>query len=409
MTLTSGKVRWRVMVSTLAGERKHFNGTARNLTEARQAVREARKFKDLGELPPRDRVKVGELVDRYIEARLRDGKLAPRTVFDYRYVLAHYITPSLGTLKAQGVTGQRLRDYFDGLGEGPNGERTRAKVYDLLRASYRWGVREGLVMADPTLRGRPTASREKGAPKLMAFTPEQAVRFYNAARLDRDGYVFAFMLATGLRPGEALGLRWDDVTYEADGSATVHVRRTRSVMGGEVYEGPPKTAQGNRTVSVTGSAVQVLRDSRAEQVLTGTKRLRFGGHDYRDEGYVFSTRVGTGKRSDSLQRPMSRLCEAAGVPVLSPHKLRHTYTSVKAAEGVPIEVLSAQIGHKDTGTTQRIYRHVFESERVGLTFDPVPPAPREVRRITAKVRRVNSRPAGTHPSAAQADPSPDTE
>lgn len=398
--LPDGRVRWRVMVTTSAGDRRHFSGTARNLTAARAEVREARKFKEYGDLPPRELLTVEQLISEYIDARERAGGIKQRTAFDYRYSLRHYLAPTLGKLKAQKVNAQRLRDFYAGLGEGPTGERTRGKVHALLRAAYRWGIREGLVEADPTVRGRPERMTTRGPARPKAFTPDEAVKFYEAARVDRWGWPLAFMLATGMRPGEALALTWDDVTFRPDGSAVVKVERTRGAMAGQVYEDTPKTAAGARTVTVTGSAVQVLRDSQAQQERERGARLRDRGRPYTVTPYVFTSRAGTPWHPDNLRRPMGKLCAAAGVTALSPHKLRHSYASLMAARGVPVEVLSSQLGHSSASVTRDVYRHVYDVEREGLTFDPVPLAPREPQRVTVKVRRRNAR-------AVQVEPTPD--
>lgn len=404
--LPDGRVRWRVMVTTSAGDRRNFSGTAKNLTAARAKVREARKFKEYGELPSREVVSVEQFVTDYIERRERAGGIKQRTAFDYRYSLRHYIVPALGKLKAQGLTSKHLRDFYAGLGEGATGERTRGKVHALLRAAYRWGLREGRVMADPTGSGRPERMTTRGPARPKAFTPDEAVKFYEAARVDRWGWPLAFMLATGLRPGEALALTWDDVTFRPNGSAVVKVERTRGAMAGQVYEDTPKTAAGARTVTVTGSAVQVLRDSQAQQERERGARLRDRGRPYTVTPYVFTSRAGTPWHPDNLRRPMGKLCAAAGVTALSPHKLRHSYASLMAARGVPVEVLSSQLGHSSASVTRDVYRHVYDVEREGLTFDPVPPAPREPQRVTVKVRRRNARavqvePTPEPPSAAQ--------
>lgn len=396
--LSDGRVRWRTCVTSPAGERRYPNGTARNLTEAKKAVREVREAAARDALPPREKVTVGELVGEYI--RHRSGVIKQRTIEDYTYMLAHYITPSLGHLKAQGVSAPRLREYFETLGEGPRGVRTREKVHGLLRAAYRWGVLEGLVTVDPTTRGRPTRPTVKVAPRLKAFTPEEAVKFYQAARADRWGWPLAFMLATGLRPGEALGLRWEDVTFNPDGTAAVNVERTRSMSGGKVYEDTPKTERGRRALTVRGDAVSILQAQRAQAEKEAGARLTHGGRSYEVTGYVFVSRAGTPYRGDNLRRPMGRLCKLAGVPVLTPHMLRHTYTSVMAASGHTVEVLSAQLGHKDPSVTRNIYRHVFEGERAGLTFDPVTPdEPPQRERVKVRARRAKGKLAPT-PSAA---------
>lgn len=101
---------------------------------------------------------------------------------------------------------------------------------------------------------------------------------------------------------------------------------------------------------------------------------------------------------------MGRLCPAAGVPMLTLHMLRHTYTSVMAARGVSVEVLSAQLGHKDAGVTRTVYRHVFDGEREALTFDPMTPPEQPAGRERVKVRA--RRAVGKLDPKPSADPRP---
>lgn len=371
--LPSGRVQWRVMVTSKAGERRHVSGTARNLTEARKAVREIREAAERDSLPPREKMTIEALVSEYITHRA--PALKQHTLDDYHGLLRRYIAPSIGTLKAQGVSAERLRLYFTELsepkqGQRGKGQRTIEQVHGLLRAAYKHGVNEGLVTVNPTLRAKPVKKRSSGPDKLKAFTPEQAAAFYRTARPDRWGWPLVFMLATGLRLGEVLGLMWQDVERHPDGSVTISIERTRSVSAGKVYENTPKTQRGRRKVKVQGDAATMLGEVKARTDKEAGARLTHNGHAYQGSNYVFVTRAGTGYRPDNLRRPFRRLCELAGVPVLNPYALRHTYTSVLAAAGVSLEVLSAQLGHENSATTGKFYRTVFAEEREGLTYDP---------------------------------------
>ncbi|WP_169726646.1 tyrosine-type recombinase/integrase [Deinococcus murrayi] len=380
------------MATSPAGERRQVSGTARNMTAAREAVRTAKAAIEREHRPPVRGLTLSDLLSEYIAGRR--GKIkAESTARDYAYTANKYIRPSVGQLAAGKVSAGRLRAYYAELEASGLGYRTREKIHGLLRAAYAWGNAEGLVTVNPTAHARPQRPTVEGAPRLHAFTPEQAAQFYRAARADRWGWPLAFALATGMRPGEVLGLRWDDVTFTPDGGARVRVERTRSVSGGKVYESTPKTERGRRALSLAGDAVKLLRLSQAQTEKESGARLRDGGREYQHTGYVFVTRAGTPYRLDNLRRPMGRICRAAGVPVLTPHKLRHTYASVMAASGVSVEVLSKRLGHKDPNVTRGIYRHVYDGEGEGLTFDPVTPAPQPEAQGRRRVK-VRSRPVG---------------
>jgi len=336
-------------------------------------------------------VTVKKLVEEYIEHRAPSVK--GRTLDNYRAILKRNIEPTFGALKAQGVNVPRLREFYEDLRTGGQGDSVRRQVHNLLHAAYKLGLSNSVVTVNPAAQVRPVYTERGRAGRPVSFTPEQAVIFYQAARADRWGWPLAFMLATGMRPGEVLGLRWEEVTFGADGSALVPIERTRSVSGGRVYEDTPKTERGRRTVRVTGDAVALLKETKAQEERERKARLVHNGRPYQVTGYVFTSRAGTPYRPDNLRRPMRRLCLAADIPLLTPHKLRHTWTSLFAAQGVSIEVLSRQLGHESATVTRNFYRHVFEEERGELTYDPVTSlAPREpikvrVRRAIGKVKR----------------------
>lgn len=121
---------------------------------------------------------------------------------------------------------------------------------------------------------------ERGKAKVKSFTPEQAAAFFKVARYDRWGWPFAFMLAAGARPGETAALRWEDVTFHPDGSASVKIERTRSVSQGKVYEDTPKTERGRRVVRLSKDTAGILRDSQAQQLKESRARLRLRGNEY---------------------------------------------------------------------------------------------------------------------------------
>ena len=365
-----GRVWWQTCVTSPSGVRRRPSGTARNWTEARRAVRDVRLAAERDLLPSRERLTVAEMVQEYIDAKSTLDK--QKTQSNKRGLMRIYILPSLGPLKAQGLSAKELREFWAALGvERGLSDSTVRQVFNLLNGAYKLALNDGRVTVNPCDRARPVRLGATGAPRLKTYDPEQAARLYKAARSDRWGWPLAFMLATGMRQGEVLALTWDKVEFMPDGAALVSVEGTRSLMEGRPYEDTPKTERGRRVVEVTGDAVGILRDSRAQTQREARARLRHNGREYQRTNYVFTTRAGTPYYPGNLRAPLRRLCEAAGVPVLNIHALRHTFTSVLAATGAPVEVLSAHLGHSKASVTRDIYRHVFQGERRGLTFDPI--------------------------------------
>lgn len=141
---------------------------------------------------------------------------------------------------------------------------------------------------------------------------------------------------------------------------------------GETIVTTPKTGNSRRVVHLSPDAVQVLVDQRAHQQVQREMMTRpVKGHPkgyararpWVDSGRVFTNTFGAELDPHNLRREMARICEAAGVRVLTIHGLRHTYASLSLMQGVPVEVVSKQLGHSSPAFTLSQYRWVYQSER----------------------------------------------
>lgn len=375
--LEDGRVRWRVRVTLPSGETKRPSGTAPNLKAARAAIRDAIKAAEGGALVDRNKLTVGEYVEGWIKSR---DTLRPRTRDMYNDYLRLYIKPLIGKVRLAGVTPERLRDFYADLREPREledgkklsglGDSARRHVHNIMHAALAQAYGDGLIPGNPATAPnvRPKAATVKER-QLKAYTPEEAQAFYRVARHDRAGALLAFALITGLRRGEVLALKWEAVKLDAgtlqDGTpyGMLNVCLTRSQSGARVYEGPPKTGQ--RFVTVTGEALDILREQQARQETERASRLE----KYEVTPYVFTTLRGTPYRPDNIGRVMTQMYKKAGVRALSPHALRHSFVSVAAARGADVAAVSAHVGHASAAFTLAQYRHVFPEERQRLTLD----------------------------------------
>ena len=330
--LPDGRFRWRVRVTLPTRETRRPSGTAPNLKAARAAIRTAIKAAEAGRAVDRSKLTVGEYVEEWIKTR---ESLSERTRDMYADYLRLYIRPLLGSVQLTGVTPARLREFYvdirkprevDGKQLSGLGDSARLHVHNILHGAFAQAYGDGLTPSNPAkvpnVRPKAGAVEER---ELKAFTPAEAQQFRDAAMVDRAGVLLAFMLLTGLRRGETLGLRWGVVDLAAgtldDGVpfGTVNVRVTRSQSGARVYEGPPKTVAARRVITVTGEALDLLHAVQARTETERASRL----HGYEATPYVFTTGRGTPYRPDNIGRVMERVCQAACVRQLSPHALRH--------------------------------------------------------------------------------------
>jgi integrase len=193
-------------------------------------------------------------------------------------------------------------------------------------------------------------------PKEMhPLSAEEARRLLDAARRDRFEALYVLGIHTGMRRGELLGLKWDDVDLE---DATVRVRRTltRIDNGRRLALGPPKNKKSRRTVRLTERAVEALR-SHLERQLAEIEAL---GDLYKGQGLVFTTETGTPINPSNLrQRGLAPLLKRARLPQITFHDLRHTCASLLFQKNVHPKFVQELLGHASVSITLDTYSHML--------------------------------------------------
>jgi integrase len=168
-------------------------------------------------------------------------------------------------------------------------------------------------------------------------------------------------LHCGLREGELLGLRWDDVDFD-EPTATLRVRRTLSeTRTGHKFE-KPKNGKG-RSIRCFQKATEVLRSHRARQ---GEERLKLGSL-WQDNGLVFPTMTGTTMSGTNLLgRHFKPLLTMAGLPAIRLHDLRHTCATILLMAGKHPKYVQELLGHASINISLDTYSHVIEGMDGGL-------------------------------------------
>jgi integrase len=179
------------------------------------------------------------------------------------------------------------------------------------------------------------------------------------AQEDHFEALYVQAVTIGLRQGEPLGLRWEDVDFE-DG--LVRVRRTLTRNKRRLLLGEPKTKRSRRTVQLTEAAVQALKEHRARQK---QQMERLGDH-YEDQGLIFATQKGTLVNPTNLKkRSFEPLLEKAGLPSIRFHDLRHTCATLLLSSNVNPKIVSEMLGHATSAITLDTYSHVLPNMQKG--------------------------------------------
>lgn len=353
--------RWRVVVEAgrdpVTGKRKRLSLTCATKQEAeREEARLKHQVATGLELEPA-RLTVGQYLERWLEA-VRPN-LRPATFRRYGQLLRHQVIPRIGHIVLPRLRPLHVQQLYAWLaergrvdGKGGLAAKTILQLHRVLSQALAQAVRWQLI---PRNVCQAVDAPSAGRPEIGALGPDGALRLLEEAEREDSAYGDAVILAvhTGLRLGELLGLRWEDVNLER---GSIAVRRALQHLPGEGATFlEPKTARSRRSIPLGTTALAALRRVRRRQL---QQKLALGPA-YQDQGLVFASPTGTPIIPRSLERAFARIVARAGVGPLRFHDLRHTHATLLLARGVHPKIVSERLGHASIAITMDTYSHVL--------------------------------------------------
>lgn len=333
----------------LTGKRVQI--TKRGYRTAAEAGRDRREFLgkvDAGLVRPNSKLlTVNEMLDLYLDGIDADGRLAAKTRFDYRHDADDYVRPLLGARKVRDLTPEVVLAWQRKLLESggvKTGGSLAPNTVRLARAplagAMKLALATGVIAVNPMV-----AVPRPRAPRAIPhhWTPEQAREFLGFMEGDRTYPVWAFMLSSGVRIGELVWMRWENVDL---GRQRVHVVDFVSTLGYDLVASDGKSRDATRSIDLDDALVRVLR---AQRKLQAEERL--AAANYLDSDYVFTRPAGGSYHPTNLSKLFGRMTAEIGLPPLTAHGLRHTSATFMLANGVTAE------GGRRTPRPRR--RHLF--------------------------------------------------
>jgi integrase len=281
--------------------------------------------------------------------------ISARTVQLYRDGIKP-LTDQIGNRPLRKLSASDVRSALSAL-SGELSTRSLQIAHNCLERAIRHAEADDLVGRNVASLVRPPEGRQGRPSKALTMDQAQALIDAAAGRADDVGaddgagrgpyrlhaYV-VLLLTTGIRPEEARALRWDHLDLE---TGTVAIWRSDRT-GGDT-----KTARSRRTLKLPEIALSPLRERKAAQA---ADRLK-AGELWQDGGLVFTTSIGTMLDQHNVRREFRQITKAAGLGEdWVPRELRHTFVSIMSAGGVPVEEIARVTGHKQTSTTELVYR-----------------------------------------------------
>ena len=325
----------------------------RSKAEAKAARDAARDRANRGATVAATKITVREYLEAW-QAGLA-GQVRQSTALSYRTHVRVHIAPALGQARLQELTAGQVKGFYADLlakGLAPN---TVRRVAATLHRALRDAVDEGYLLHNPADKARPPSAAADAPRDMQVWTPAELRAFLGHVRGERHYALWRLLAMTGMRRGEALGLRWGDIDMAA---RRVSVSRTLVTVGYEVSEGRPKTARGRRVIDLDEATVDALREQAARQ-LDDHKACR---ELWTDTGYVFTREDGQPLHPDFVSRTFEALVAGAALKRIRLHDLRHTHASHLLAAGVPAKVVSERLGHSTVAFTMQVYQHTLPGQ-----------------------------------------------
>src|SRR5215213_1792769 len=292
---------------------------------------------------------VGEYLDRWLNDSDK-GSVRTSTYERHERIVRLHLKPALGRLKLSKLTPAHVQGlYRDKLDSGLS-PATVQKIHTVLHKALTQALKWNMIprnAADVVKAPRPVPE------EMHPLSPDEARNLIEAARGDKLEAPYILAVHTGMRQGELLGLKWEDVDLN---EGVIHIRRTVVRSGGKISLGEPKTKGSRRPVHLTGAAVEALQ-AHLEQQLEDIQRL---GDLYRDDGLVFTSEVGTLINPSNLRRrSFAPLLQRAGLPQIRFHDLRHTCATLLLSRNTNPRLVQALLGHATVAITLDTYSHII--------------------------------------------------
>ena len=347
---------WEIGFDTATGKRKQrtevFNGSRKS---AEKRWREVQGEIDEGIVVDPQNMRFSELLERW-QRDVLPMRVRPSTLANYNVLIRVHILPQLGHLKLDKINPVILQRFYRNKLEQDDNQNTGGKlshrtvryIHSIIRMSLDQAVKWNLVIRNVAdIVDQPRETKKE----MTVWNPEQVGIFLSFLREHRLYALYFIALATGMRQGEILGLRWSDIDWQ---TKQFYVATSLS-PGRELSEVKP--ANSKRNVSVSADVLAVLKQHRVNML---EEKLALG-QEYvgNEDQLVFHSSIGTPLSARNVLRHFKAMQKKCGVPEIRFHDLRHTSATLMLMKGIHPKVVSERLGHSSVKFTMEKYSHVL--------------------------------------------------
>ncbi len=351
---------WRfklaVGIDPATGKTRFRGGRASSHAEATESLRKLQADRLAGRVAATTKQTLGKYLEEWVENTIKPNHAAS-TYRQYRWIIDLHLVPHLGKKRIEDLRRPEVQKLIalkttqavqprsavgEAVKETTLSRNTLRLIRAVLHAAYNDAIRDGLATINPAsfvelpkeAKKPPVSLKQTEAKKLMAV----------AAKGELPEF-WLFLFLTGTRLGEACGLRWNDLDLK---EKTARIQGQLQRVGGELRHLPGTKTNQVRELPLQADLVAGLRALQERQKAEGTSD---------PDGIVFLNPYGRRLGPKYVRDRLAELCKLAEVPVISPHKIRHTAATLALGATSDLHGVQKMLGHAQVSLTSNLYGH----------------------------------------------------
>lgn len=310
----------------------------------------------------------GELMHSWL-FEIERVKVKPSSFEKYEGIYRNYIIKSdIYGMKLSDLKTLQIQRYYNELYESGKSSSIIENLHKLIRTFFTYAVNEGYILKNPCTGGKVIIPKDDSSEDIEVeiFTDDEILLLKNALEGHGLKHLILTALGTGLRQGELLALKWNDIDFENKEVKVNKALKTVKVISAdgsgkrELLENSTKTKTSNRVVPIPSNLINLIKKHKQLQ----DQHIEEIGDLYTDKQYVFANASGNPLLARNIFRSYKSLLVNASIPHKKFHALRHTYATKLFEKNVNLKTVQTLLGHSDISITANIYTHVMPKEKI---------------------------------------------
>jgi integrase len=294
---------------------------------------------------------LNEFTEYWLE-NIRKLEVGPTTFYNNKLYFKNHIKEAIGKLKLQSIDQSDCQQFVKALHDKGFARNTIDRICTMLKRIFDAAIEYEILNVNYM---RKVTLPKRVKKNLSIWTLDQTNHFLNYTRSRRYHCAYALALLAGMRQGEILGLRWQDIDWDAK---KIYINQTLTFSGKVIADGA-KTSAGIRQISIPNQLIDILRLQQEKYV----KLKEELGEVFEEDMDIVIFNLANGKTvfPGNLVSRYTKDVKASGLPHIRFHDLRHSHATLLLSKGINVKVISERLGHQAIGVTLDTYSHVIPS------------------------------------------------